>query len=80
MAKFSFETVTIGEVLDDAQANALFFELVPEAKDFAEMLELGRGFTVEMAMPFIRDIAEGLGIDNVDERVEDFKAKLEAIE
>lgn len=80
MAKFTFETTTVGELLENETTNALFFELVPEAKDYADMLELGKGFTIAEAMPFIESIADGLGIDNVEERVADFKARLEAIE
>jgi len=79
MAKYSFDS-TIGEILDDPVTNDMFFELVPEAKDYAEMLEMGRGFTINGAMDFIRTIADGLGIDNFDERVADFEAKLEAID
>lgn len=80
MARFTFETTTLGELLENETTNALFFELVPEAKDYADMLELGKGFTISEAMPFIETIAEGLGIENVDERVADFKEKLSAIE
>lgn len=78
MAKFSFSS-TVGDILDDAQANELFYELVPEARDYGDMLEMGRGFTIDEAMPFITMIAEGLGIDNLDERVADFKTKLESL-
>lgn len=79
MAKYSFDTITIGEILDNEDAGKLFWELVPEAKDYEDMLELGRSFTIEQAMPFIENIADALGIENVEERVADFKEKLEAL-
>lgn len=78
MAKYSFETTTIGELLDDPATNEFFFELIPEAKDHP-MLEIGRPFTIEQALPFIETIAESMGITNTAERVEDFKVKLEAL-
>lgn len=74
----SFES-TIGEVLDCPEAKALFEEMVPEAKDYSQMLEMGRALTLNQAMPFIESIAAGLGIDNVEERVVEFKAALEAL-
>ena len=80
MAKFTFDTTTVGEMLGYGPTNKLFFDLVPEAKDYADMLELGKGLTISEAMPFIEMIAGELGIDNVEERVADFKEKLEAIE
>ena len=75
MAKYSFEETTIGELLDDAKAAEFLFELVPEAKDHP-MLEIGRPFTLEQALPFIETIADSMGITNVAERVEDFRTKL----
>ncbi len=77
MAKYSFDSITIGEILDNEDAGNLFWELVPEAKDYEDMLEMGRSLTIEQAMPFIENIAEALGIENVEERVADFKEKLE---
>lgn len=79
MAKYSFETTTIGDILANEETSDLFFELVPEAKDYEDMLELGNGFTVEQALPFIQTIAESIGIDNYEERVADFKEKLESL-
>ena len=80
MAKYTFETTTIGDILDDAQLSEFFYELVPEAKDYESMLDMGRAFTIEQALPFIEAIADSLGIENTEERVADFKAKLEAME
>jgi|GEM_PF-859848 3-keto-L-gulonate-6-phosphate decarboxylase len=79
MAKYSFDTITLGEILDNEDASKLFWELVPEAKDYADMLEMGRPLTISEAMPYIETIADGLGIENVQDRVEDFKTKLESL-
>ena len=79
MAKYSFEETTIGELLDNPKTADFLFELVPEAKDHP-MLEIGRPFTLEQAMPFIETIADSMGITNVAERVEDFKVKLAALD
>ena len=75
---YSFEETTIGEFLDNPTTAEFLFRLIPEAKDHP-MLEVGRPFTLEQAMPFIETIAEGMGIsgDEVAERVVNFKAQLE---
>ncbi|MBE6715712.1 MAG: hypothetical protein E7573_02220 [Ruminococcaceae bacterium] len=75
MAKYSFEETTIGELLDNPKTAEFLFEMVPEAKDHP-MLEIGRPFTLEQAMPFIETIADSMGITNTAERVEEFKQKL----
>ena len=80
MAKYSFETTTVGEIVENPALADLFYELVPEAKDYEDIIEMGKGFTIEQALPFIENIADSLGIENTQERIEDFKAKLEAIE
>ena len=80
MAKYTFETTTVGDILENETLTAMFFELVPEAKDYEDLLELGRGFTIEQALPFIENIADSLGIENTQERIDDFQAKLEALE
>lgn len=79
MGKYSFDSTTIGDMLDNADAYALLAELVPEAIDHP-MLDVGRPFTIEQALPFIEAIADSMGITNVAERIDDFKAKLEALE
>ena len=75
MAKYSFEETTIGELLDNPKTAEFLFELVPEAKDHP-MLDIGRPFTLEQALPFIETIADSMGITNPAERIEDFKVKL----
>ena len=79
MSKYSFSTTTIGDILDNPKLFTLFTELAPEAVDHP-LLEIGRPFTIEQALPFIENIAADMGVENVPERIEDFKAKLEAIE
>jgi hypothetical protein len=80
MAKYSFESTTIGEVIETPVLAEMFYELVPEARDYEDIIEMGKGFTIEQALPFIENIADSLGITNTQERIDDFKAKLEAIE
>ncbi len=75
MAKYSFEETTIGELLDNPETAEFLFDLVPEAKDHP-MLEIGRPFTLEQALPFIETIADSMGITNTAERIEEFKTKL----
>ena len=72
MAKYSFESTTIGEVIETPVLAEMFYELVPEARDYEDIIEMG--------LPFIENIADSLGITNTQERIDDFKAKLEAIE
>ena len=76
--KYTFEESTIGDFLDNPETADFLFRLIPEAKDHP-MLEVGKPFTLEQAMPFIETIAEGMGIsgDEVAERVVNFKAQLE---
>lgn len=79
MAKYSFEETTIGELLDNPVTAEFLFNLVPEAKDHP-MLEIGRPFTLEQALPFIETIADSMGITNTAERIADFKKQLESLE
>ena len=79
MAKYSFEEITIGELLDNPKTAEFLFELVPEAKDHP-MLDIGRPFTLEQALPFIETIADSMGITNTAERIDDFKVKLAALD
>ncbi len=79
MGKYSFAETTIGDILDNEDAFELFKELAPEAIGHP-MLEIGRPFTIDQALPFIVNIAEGMGLGDISDRIDDFKAKLEAIE
>ena len=71
MGKYSFDS-NIGELLDTPETKALIDELCPELLEHP-MLELARNFSINIALPFM----EGLV---TDERVENFKARLEALE
>ncbi|HOA33105.1 MAG: hypothetical protein GXY95_07210 [Clostridiales bacterium] len=71
MPKYSFEN-TIGELLDTPETRALIDELCPELLEHP-MLEVGRPFKVNQALPFIEGLAD-------KERIENFRRRLEAIE
>ncbi|HQA04688.1 MAG TPA: hypothetical protein PLD98_00070 [Clostridiales bacterium] len=71
MPKYSFEN-TIGELLDTPETRALIDELCPELLEHP-MLEVGRPFKVNRALPFIEGLAD-------KERIENFRRRLEAIE
>ena len=47
MAKYSFESTTIGEVIETPALAEMFYELVPEARDYEDIIEMGKGFTIE---------------------------------
>ena len=79
MANYSFSTTTVGDILDNETLFNMFIELAPEAIGHP-MLEIGRPFTIEQALPFIEAIAADMGVENVPEKIEEFKAKLEAFE
>ncbi len=70
MSKYSFQN-TIGELLDTPETRALIDELCPELLEHP-MIEIGRAFQVETALPFI----EGLV---TEERIENFKVRLEQL-
>ena len=38
MAKYSFESTTIGEVIETPALAEMFYELVPEAKDYEDII------------------------------------------
>lgn len=71
MAKWSFEN-TIGELLDNESTRALIAELAPEVFDHP-MIEVGKAFTVNQALPFIEGLAD-------EERIEAFRQALELLE
>lgn len=71
MAKYSFDN-TIGELLEAPETKALIDELCPELLEHP-MLEIGKPFPVNVALPFF----EGLV---TEERIENFKKRLAEIE
>lgn len=70
MGKYSFDN-TIGELLDTPETKALIDELCPELLEHP-MLEIGRAFPVNVALPFIESLV-------TEERIENFREKLEAL-
>lgn len=71
MGKWSFDS-TIGDLLADPEVNALLQELAPEVFEHP-MLEIGKAFTINQAMPFIEGLAP-------KERFDNFREALEALE
>ncbi len=69
MSKYSFETTTIGEMLDTPEIKALIEKIVPEALE-SPTLELGRSFIFNDALPYISEMVS-------DEQLEQFKTELE---
>ena len=72
MAKYTFGTTTVGEMVDNPKIRALVEEMSPDLLEHP-LLEAGRDFTVEDAFPYFADMV-------TDEAVERFKKKLELIE
>ena len=72
MSKYSFETTTVAEMVDNPKIRALVEEMAPELLEHP-LLEAGREFTVEDAFPYFADMV-------TDEAVEEFKRKLALIE
>ncbi|MCL2513107.1 MAG: hypothetical protein FWF08_04315 [Oscillospiraceae bacterium] len=70
MGKYSFDN-TIGELLDIPETRALAEELCPEVFEHP-MLEIGKAFTINAALPFIENLAS-------EERIENFRKRLEEL-
>jgi len=70
MAQYSFEN-TIGELLDTPETMALIDELCPELLEHP-LLEVGRAFPVNVALPFFAELV-------TEERIEAFRVRLEAL-
>ena len=72
MAKYSLDTITVGEVLDIPELRALVEERVPEVLEHP-LLEVGRSFVFNDAIPYIEDLV-------TEEQLAEFKAAVEALE
>ncbi|MCL2512512.1 MAG: hypothetical protein FWF08_01305 [Oscillospiraceae bacterium] len=70
MGNYSFDS-TIGELLDTPETRALIDELCPELLEHP-MLEIGRAFPVNVALPFIENLV-------TEERIENFRQRLAEI-
>ena len=71
MAKYSFETTTVGEMLDTPEIRALIEEKIPDVLQHP-LLEVGRSFIFADALPYIEDMV-------TEDDLAAFKADLEAL-
>ena len=71
MAKYSLDTVTVAEVLDNPELRALVDEHIPEVLDHP-LLEVGRGFVFNDAVPYIEDLV-------TEDALEAFRAAVAAL-
>ena len=71
MAKYSFETTTVGEMLDTPEIMALIEKTVPDVLQHP-LLEVGRSFIFNDALPYIEDMV-------TEDDLAAFKAELEAL-
>jgi len=55
MAKYTPESTTVGELLDDPQAHALFEKYIPAVLEHP-LLEVGRTFVLNDALPYVSDM------------------------
>ncbi|NLC73390.1 MAG: hypothetical protein GX684_06435 [Ruminococcaceae bacterium] len=72
MAKYSFETTAVGEMLDTPEVLALIKEYIPDVLEHP-LLEVGRTFIFIDALPYIEDMVE-------EEQLELFREALEKLE
>lgn len=71
MSKYSFETTTVGEMLDTPEIRALIEKSVPDVLQHP-LLEVGRSFIFCDALPYIEDMV-------TEDDLAAFKADLEAL-
>lgn len=71
MAKYTFETTTVGEMLDAPDARALIEEMAPQLLEHP-LLEVGRSFIFADALPYISDMIS-------EDDLELFRGRLEAL-
>jgi hypothetical protein len=55
MAKYSLDTVTVAEVLDNPELRSLVDSLIPAVLEHP-LLEVGRSFIFNDAVPYIEDL------------------------
>lgn len=55
MAKYSLDTVTVAEVLDNPELRSLVDSLIPAVLEHP-LLEVGRSFVFNDAVPYIEDL------------------------
>lgn len=72
MAKYTFETTTVGEMLDTPEIKALLEKYIPATLEHP-LLEVGRTFIFNDALPYISDMV-------TEEELEAYRTALEALE
>lgn len=72
MAKYTFDTVTVADMLDTPEILALIEASVPEVLEHP-LLEVGRSFIFSDALPYVADMV-------TEEQIEAFRVALEALE
>jgi len=72
MAKYSLDTVTVSEVLDNPELRALVDSLIPAVLEHP-LLEVGRSFIFNDAVPYIEDLV-------TEDELNAFREAVEAIE
>ncbi len=72
MAKYSLDTVTVSEVLDVPELRELVDKFIPAVLEHP-LLEVGRSFIFNDAVPYIEDLV-------TEDELNAFKEAVEAIE
>ena len=73
MAKYSLDTITVSEVLDVPELRALVDKHIPAVLEHPPLLEVGRSFVFNDAVPYIEDLV-------TEDDLNAFKEAVEALE
>lgn len=68
MAKYSFET-TVGELIDTPETRGLIEKIMPQVLEHP-LLEAGRTFKFQDAIPYIEDMVEEEDLEQLEEELE----------
>lgn len=71
MAKYSFDTTTVGEIIDTPELRKYIEENAPDVLEHP-LLEVGRSFIFADALPYISDMI-------TDEQLDGFKEYMESL-
>lgn len=69
MSKYSMQT-TVGELIDTPETKAIIEEIMPQVLQHP-LLEVGRSFKFEDAIPYIEDMIEEGDVEKVQKRLEE---------
>ena len=69
MAKYTFET-TVAELIDTPETRAIIEEIMPQVLEHP-LLEVGRTFKFQDAIPYIEDMVEEGDIDTLKAKLEE---------